>query len=265
MRMALDDFMRSRCARVAALALATAGCNAATREARQENHPLMRRAIALKNSDEPERAIAAYHAALESNPRLTRAHLDLGLLYDKRQDYLRAYHHYQRYLEVGDFDEKLKRSMVEDLARRARLAFAAQMSPTPPGAVEMIAALKKENELLRAELEGRAGARERDERPPEIARGAPTPPAAAGDGAGGDAAVLPPAGGPPPSLPPPPPVPPATQIATYTVRPGDTLSSIAARLYGDRAAWTRLYEANRNVIADPTRLRPGVTLTVPRP
>lgn len=262
MRMARNSFMRCRCAQVAALALTAAGCSAATREARQENHPLMRRAIALKNSGEPERAIAAYHAALESNPRLTRAHLDLGLLYDKQQDYLRAYHHYQRYLEVGDFDEKLKRSMVEDLARRARLSFAAQMSPTPPGAVEMIAALKKENELLRAQLEDSAAARERDERPPEIARDAPTTPAAPSNGG---AAAPPPADGPPPILPPPPPVPPATQIATYTVRPGDTLSSIAARLYGDRAAWTRLYEANRNVIADPTRLRPGVTLTVPRP
>ncbi len=259
--MAHDDSRRCGRARIAVLCLAlAAGCNAASREARQENHPLMRRAITLKNADDIEGAIAAYHAALENNPRLTRAHLDLGLLYDKREDYLRAYHHYQRYLEVGDFDEKLKRTMVEDLARRARLAFAAQMTPTPPGAVEMIAALRKENALLRAELEDRAVTAGRAP-PPHTASG-PMPPAADG---GEPSGAAPPVAPPPPILPPPPPAPAAAQMTTYTVRPGDTLYNIAAKLYGDRAAWQKLYEANRAVIPDPTRLRVGVTLTVPRP
>lgn len=246
-------------------ALATAGCSAASREARQENHPLMRRAIALKNAGDTERAIAAYHAALENNPRLTRAHLDLGLLYDRQRDYLRAYHHYQRYLEVGEFDDKLKRSMVEDLARRARLAFAAEMTPTPPGAVEMIAALKRENEMLRAELAGREAP------PPSAAETAPPTapaPAAASPASPAAAAAVPsPASAEttPAALPPPPPAPPPSRVSTYTVQPGDTLSTIAAKVYGDRTAWRRIYEANRAAIPDPHRLRAGVTLTIPRP
>jgi Cysteine-rich secretory protein family/Beta/Gamma crystallin/LysM domain len=52
----------------------------------------------------------------------------------------------------------------------------------------------------------------------------------------------------------------------YTVQPGDYLSAIAQRFYGDgsEAAWRRIYDANRNVIgSDPTRIEPGMVLTIP--
>ena len=49
---------------------------------------------------------------------------------------------------------------------------------------------------------------------------------------------------------------------TYTVRSGDTLSGIAARLAMDD--WRTLYEANRSVIGrDPDLIRPGQVLKVP--
>ena len=55
---------------------------------------------------------------------------------------------------------------------------------------------------------------------------------------------------------------PARRRRTYTVRPGDTLSGIAAGL-GMRD-WRPLYEANRSVIGpDPDLLRPGQVLTLP--
>jgi nucleoid-associated protein YgaU len=47
------------------------------------------------------------------------------------------------------------------------------------------------------------------------------------------------------------------------VRPGDTLRSIAARLYGNEDRWSDLYRANRKVIDDPDALGVGTTLTVP--
>lgn len=49
----------------------------------------------------------------------------------------------------------------------------------------------------------------------------------------------------------------------YVVRPGDTLRSIAARLYGNEDRWSDLYRANRKVIDDPDALGVGTTLTVP--
>lgn len=47
------------------------------------------------------------------------------------------------------------------------------------------------------------------------------------------------------------------------VQPGDTLSRIAAHLYGDPAKWRLIYEANRDMINDPNLLRAGMRLTVP--
>jgi Tfp pilus assembly protein FimV len=49
----------------------------------------------------------------------------------------------------------------------------------------------------------------------------------------------------------------------YTVRPGDTLSSIAQRFYGSTADWLGLYQANRSVIKNPNVIYPGEVLDVP--
>ena len=49
----------------------------------------------------------------------------------------------------------------------------------------------------------------------------------------------------------------------YTVRPGDTLSSIAQRFYGSPKDWQRLYQANRSVIKNPDAIFPGEVLNIP--
>lgn len=50
----------------------------------------------------------------------------------------------------------------------------------------------------------------------------------------------------------------------YTVQAQDTLSTIAYKVYGDRAMWRRVYERNADVIgSDPDALRPGLVLTLP--
>jgi ABC-type amino acid transport substrate-binding protein len=54
---------------------------------------------------------------------------------------------------------------------------------------------------------------------------------------------------------------------TYVVRPGDTLSRIARKYYGEEWAtsWQRIFEANRTVIGDdPARLKVGMTLAIPK-
>ena len=56
---------------------------------------------------------------------------------------------------------------------------------------------------------------------------------------------------------------PATAPARYVVRPGDTLSGIAAAL-DVRGGWQALYETNRTVIgADPDVIHPGTVLVLP--
>ena len=52
----------------------------------------------------------------------------------------------------------------------------------------------------------------------------------------------------------------------YTVAAGDTLRSIAERLYGDSAQWARIYEVNRATIGpDPDTISAGTRLRIPRP
>ncbi len=52
--------------------------------------------------------------------------------------------------------------------------------------------------------------------------------------------------------------------STYTVRSGDSLSKIARRHYGDAKEWTRIYEANQELIGkDPDLIQPGQVLVLP--
>jgi Uncharacterized protein containing LysM domain len=49
----------------------------------------------------------------------------------------------------------------------------------------------------------------------------------------------------------------------YVVKQGDSLSKIAKLHYGDGNAWTRIFEANRDVLDDPDKIYPGQTLKLP--
>ncbi|MFO0838697.1 MAG: LysM peptidoglycan-binding domain-containing protein [Phycisphaerae bacterium] len=50
---------------------------------------------------------------------------------------------------------------------------------------------------------------------------------------------------------------------SYTVQKGDTLSSIAKKMYGDGNQWKKIYEANRGTVKSPRQLRPGTRLAIP--
>jgi len=52
-------------------------------------------------------------------------------------------------------------------------------------------------------------------------------------------------------------------VRTYTVKPGDSLSAIAKREYGDAGAWRRIFEANRDQIENPDLIHPGQELKIP--
>ena len=52
---------------------------------------------------------------------------------------------------------------------------------------------------------------------------------------------------------------------TYTVKPGDTLSQIAQRLLGDAGAYRVIFDANRDQLSDPDKIKPGQVLKIPQP
>lgn len=57
--------------------------------------------------------------------------------------------------------------------------------------------------------------------------------------------------------------PPKQQI--YEVKPGDTLSEIAARFLGSQAKYHLIYEANSDQLKSPNDLKPGMKLVIPSP
>lgn len=50
---------------------------------------------------------------------------------------------------------------------------------------------------------------------------------------------------------------------SVVVTRGDTLSSIAYRLYGNAALWPLLYAANADQVANPNLIFPGEVLRLP--
>ena len=51
---------------------------------------------------------------------------------------------------------------------------------------------------------------------------------------------------------------------TYTVQPGDTLSKISQKFYGDAGRHMEIYYANRDKIEDPDKLDVGWELIIPQ-
>jgi nucleoid-associated protein YgaU len=52
-------------------------------------------------------------------------------------------------------------------------------------------------------------------------------------------------------------------VRTYTVMVGDSLSKIAASVYGRPSDWRKIYEANRDRIKSPDTVAPGLVLNIP--
>jgi nucleoid-associated protein YgaU len=53
------------------------------------------------------------------------------------------------------------------------------------------------------------------------------------------------------------------QHRSYTVQSGDSLSKIAKQFYGNSSQYMKIFEANRNQLSDPDKIRPGQQLVIP--
>jgi nucleoid-associated protein YgaU len=53
------------------------------------------------------------------------------------------------------------------------------------------------------------------------------------------------------------------EYTTIRVRSGDSLSKLAARIYGDRSKFRIIYNANRDVLSNPNRIYAGLILKIP--
>ena len=50
---------------------------------------------------------------------------------------------------------------------------------------------------------------------------------------------------------------------TYVVKGGDTLSKIAKEFYGNANAYMKIFEANKDQLSDPDKIKPGQVLKLP--
>lgn len=55
----------------------------------------------------------------------------------------------------------------------------------------------------------------------------------------------------------------STATKSYKVVSGDSLSKIAKREYGNANEWTRIFEANKDILKDPDKIFPGQMLKIP--
>jgi nucleoid-associated protein YgaU len=54
-----------------------------------------------------------------------------------------------------------------------------------------------------------------------------------------------------------------TAAQTYTVQPGDNLSKISKQFYGDASKYMKIFEANKDKLADPDKIKAGMELLIP--
>ena len=56
---------------------------------------------------------------------------------------------------------------------------------------------------------------------------------------------------------------PVSSMKTYTVKSGDTLSKIAGEYLGDANEYMRIFDANKDQLSDPDKIKPGQVLKIP--
>jgi nucleoid-associated protein YgaU len=56
---------------------------------------------------------------------------------------------------------------------------------------------------------------------------------------------------------------PTISSRTYTVQPGDTLSAISKQFYGNASQYMKIFEANKDKLADPDKIKAGMNLNIP--
>lgn len=178
-------------------------------------------------------AVQLYEDAIDGTEKTADLHYKLALIYDdKLKNPLGAMHHLRRYLELKpngshakDAQNFIKEDELKLLTTLSRSAFMSQ---------EDAARLKNDNLTLRKQLaELRASPRYST--------------------APGDMHPSVTAGGPP-----------APGSRSYVVQHGDTLASIARKFYKNSSRWKDIQDANFNALNGTAKLKPGMTLIVPK-
>jgi Tfp pilus assembly protein FimV len=229
----------------------------------EKEHPKIREARTLVQQQDLTGAEDLLQEALRSNPELALAHLQLGMIYQTREEPIDALYHFKRYLAARPEGEKAQilQQVVEDERRRlaAQVRGGTLAVGAPDVQVEELRARLSETEQLLAEMEIKY---QQLELTSGSTRAVP-PPEWAQERLDLLKKIRQLQSGAPPGSGPQVDTPDESPGRTYTVKRGDTLSSIAQNAYGKASAWTQIYEANRDVIPNKNVVSPGTVIILP--
>jgi nucleoid-associated protein YgaU len=235
-------------------------------------------------------SIDLYEKVLRENPKMAKAHLALGRIYDDKQsDFVSAIYHYKRYLRLKPDGDTARQ--VEEWITRAENQLALKAPNSPVQNSEELARVQKENLGLKAEIEDlkRAKAQLKQQldaaglaaATPEPAAPAPVPETTPAEAAApeppkvvpldkamtGVPKAVPVAGGEAKGKPAPgAAAAPAAAPRSYVIQPGDSMTKIAKKMYPKLArgeAIQKIMEANKETVSDPAKIRAGQTLVIP--
>ena len=143
---------------ISLLALSGCGKDAQSSDAREERDPLIKQGQAYLEIRDYNKAEAAFKEALENDPGMARAHLDLATLYHQHKiNYFHAVYHYDRYLELRPESEKAE--FIREQIKKVQNALFKEIL-TRSGAYQLKEErdqLQKENDELKRKLAGRPG------------------------------------------------------------------------------------------------------------
>ena len=178
-------------------------------------------------------AINLYEAALDGTPQSAEVHFKLALLYDdKMNDPLHALHHFKRYLVLDPNGSHAVE--VKDFMKRDEVALGTSLSGDSVVTRAEAARLRNENLNLHRQI--------------DVGPAKPRPAADKLSSRHGEKEKAESK---------------KTGSHTYTVKEGDTLTSISRRFYKTSKRWREIRDANEKNIDDPENLKAGLTLTIP--
>lgn len=178
-------------------------------------------------------AIGLYESALDGTAQSAEIHYKLGLLYnDKMDDPVNALHHFKRYLvlhpSAGHATE------VKDFIKRDETAILTNLSGDSVVTRTEASRLRNENLTLRKQVEERALKNKVTEEKTQSHKTKSEKETAA-----------------------------HASGQSYEVQKGDTLFSISRKFYKSPSHWKEIRHANKDKIESGSKLKPGVTLTIP--
>lgn len=231
----------------------------------EKEHPNIREARALVQQQDLEGAEALLQEVLRKNPGIALAHLQLGMIYQSKEQPVDALYHFKRYVQARPDGEKavILQQVIEDERRRlaAQVRGGTTVSGPQGGEMEELREQLAEAEQLLAEMEINLqqarlqGGSVSSSPPPDWARERLDLLRQIQNLQSADTARSEQQATSQPQT--------STPGRTYTVQRGDTLSSIAQDFYGKASAWSRIYEENKDVIPNKNVLSQGVVLIIP--